>query len=324
MDVASSGLLERIPFLRSPLGATPILTTLQFYVQGDWHCWVPIDGKVVEMQMRPHEADYLGDQRERDTDQCFSLLDLVAQRTLDKSMLSSYRALWNDFQGLSASLAKVRLFYANRDSVEYGIRRCVQTEIENLAVLCRSIFDVLQVLARSHIQRTQMLNGPQPQTLPDSFRKMVLRGDIVQTAEQIEERYRLPLPIGQWYARQAPFFVALRTIRDRIIHNGSSVELVFSTERGFAVFRHDDPFDGLYEWPTECELPNSLVPIRPVMALMASRTLYACDDFAATFLSSIQMQEPVAPGMQLFTRGTNDREFLSMDAVIDEACWDDE
>ena len=66
-------------------------------------------------------------------------------------MLRSFTALWNDFHNLSASLAKIRLYHASRTNKEYGIYRFVQSEIEYLAILCRSIFDVLRVVLRLHI-----------------------------------------------------------------------------------------------------------------------------------------------------------------------------
>jgi hypothetical protein len=324
VDIVSNKVLGEIPFLRLPPGPASVVATLQFYVKGEWHSWAVVRGGLLKLDMWPHEADYFGDRSERDTDQHFRLLDMMAQRTIDHRLMPHFTALWNDIQGMSASLAKMRLFYANSPSTEYGIKRFVQTEIENLAVLCRSAFDVLQVLARLHIRRIQMLDGPRPQELPGSFRQVVLRRGVARTVDEIAGYYRLPAPLAQWYAHQAPFFVALRSIRDAVVHHGATVEMVIPTERGFAVSRRQDPFNGLYEWPAGCELEHLWVPVRPAMTLMARRTLDACDEFAATLLSLVETQEPMAPGLRLFTRGANDREFASMDAVIAEARWDDE
>jgi hypothetical protein len=315
--------LQKIPFLKSPLDPKHAIVTLQFFVDKQWHCWLPHGDKLVKMSMWPVEANYFGDRPERDTDQCFELLHMIAQRTLGAEMYRSFHAMWNDFQGLSASLAKMRLYHANRDNDEYGIRRFVQSEIEYLTILCRSVFDLLQELVRLHVARIHVPDGPQPQELPTSFRDVVHKNKQDLSVDEIVARYDLLRPIAEWYVRHRAFFMQLRSIRDRIVHRGSTVEMVFSTNRGFAVSRDNDPFNGLYAWPSDCELPNGLVPIRPVLATMIKNTLSACDDFAATLSSSIAMPENLAPNLNLYSRGINDREFGALEDSIAHLHWDD-
>ncbi|MBI4744440.1 MAG: hypothetical protein HY776_06445 [Actinobacteria bacterium] len=275
------------------------------------------------MQMWPYDANYFGDKSELKTDQHFPLLHMIVQHTLDIGMYRHFQSLVNDYQNLSASLTKMRLFYANRDSKNYGICRCVQSEIEYLAVLCRSIFDLLQVLVRLHIERIRILDGPQPKKLPDSFREVIYKKKANLSVDEIVLRYGLPIPIANWYVQQCDFFMRLRAIRDRIVHRGSTVEVIFSTDRGFAVSRDDDPFDGLYDWPAECELPNSLVPIRPALATMVKNTMDACNTFATMLSATIAVPDELAPNLKLFTRGTNDQEFQTLDAAIIHSLWDD-
>jgi hypothetical protein len=315
--------LQQIPFLQSPMTAAYGIASLSFYVGGCWHCWIPHGETLVKVTMSPVDADYFGDVPERASDQCFALFNMIAQRTLDGQMIRHFRAMRNDYQGLSASLAKIRLFHQQRSQKEFGIPRFVQTEIEYLVTLCRSIFDLLQGLVRCHVARLRVHNGPQPKQLPESFAHVVSKNEKELSASEIVARYDLPYPIAEWYARHSDFFMKLRTIRDRMVHHGSSIELIFSSDRGFAVLRHSDPFGGLHDWPSECELPNALVPIRPVLARIVKNTLGACDDFTATWSSSIGMPADVAPNLKFYSRGTNDREFHCLDDAIANSRWDD-
>jgi hypothetical protein len=163
----------------------------------------------------------------------------------------------------------------------------------------------------------------QPKKLPKSFREVIQKNKRNLSADEIASRYNLPTAIAEWYVHHRDFFILLREIRDNIVHNGSTIDLVFSTEHGFAVSRQNDPFNGLFDWPVECELPNSLVPLRPALATMVKNTIYACNDFCATLLASISMPDELAPGLKLYSRGINDHEFVVLDESIANAHWDD-
>ena len=322
-DAIPMAALKEVPFLKPNISPGHPILSLSFFVQDEWHCWLPHGDKLVKMKMWPVESTYFGDKPERDSDQDFALLNLMAQRTFGDEMHRCYSALFNDFQGLSASLAKMRMFFENRDNQSYGITRLVQSEIENLAVLCRSVFDLLQEIVGFHVARMTVVNGPTPQKLPRSFREVVYKSERDQSASEISARYSLPMPIADWYVRHRDFFMELRSIRDSIVHRGASIRMVFSTERGFAVSRTDDPFRGMYNWPEGCELPNALVPMRPALATIVAKTIAATNDFAETLESSVQMQSDLAPKLRLYARGTNDHEFASLNDVIGSSLWDD-
>lgn len=315
--------LKEVPFFKSDISSAHPILSLSFFVEDQWHCWLPYGDKLVKMKMQPVESTYFGDKPERGSDQDFALLNLMAQRTFGNEMHRCFSAIFNDFQGLSASLAKMRLFFENRENKNYGITRLVQSEIENLAVLCRSVFDVLQEIVCFHVARMTVVDGPTPQKLPSSFRDVVHKSNRDQSASEISSRYSLPMPIAEWYVRHRDFFMLVRSIRNSIVHHGASIPLVFSSERGFAVLRNDDPFRGIYDWPDACELPNSLVPIRPALATVVMKTITATNDFANTLESSVQMQSDLAPNLRFYARGTNDREFVALDEVIEKSAWDD-
>lgn len=315
--------LQAIPFFDSGFDPAHVITTLSFYVDGEWHSWIPVGDKLQKMKGWPVEANYFGDCRERDTDQRFPLLELLSQRTLTNDMHGRFRAIWNDFQMMAASLGKVQLFYESRDHTTLGIRRFMQSEIEMLTNVCRSIFDLLQEIAAAHIARIHVPDSPPAKRLPSSFRAMVFKSNARMSVTEIVTRYQIPAEIAEWYCRHIDFFLDLRSIRDKFIHGGKTIEMIFSTDRGFAVSREDDPFYGLFDWPVSCESPNSLVPIRPVLCTVVRCTLDACDDFVKTLESSVQLPDMLAPKLSLWSRGINDHKLEEIDSVLAGSLWDE-
>src|SRR5260370_22371117 len=135
--------LQQIHFLATPMDPNRIVPCLSFFVNGEWHCWMAFGEKLEKMQMWPVEASYFGDKPERLTDQRFPILHLIAQHTLFADVLLQFRGIWNDYQSLAASLAKLTLYYRSRnDGIE--VSRFVQTELEYIILVCRSLFDLLQ------------------------------------------------------------------------------------------------------------------------------------------------------------------------------------
>lgn len=314
--------LGSIPFIKRSISKEDIIPSLIFFSNGEWHSWFPHNGQLVKIVMIPVEGSYFGERPESRTDQHFRILSFVGQRTFSHEVFNCFRSVASDFQGMAASLAKFELFFENRHRKEYGLSRLVQSEMEYLTVICRSVFDLLQVLARSHLFLLQKATGSPFPKLPTSFADVVIKNGTTQDTNTIMKKYRIPEPLALWYSRHADFFMQLKAIRDSIVHNGKSLEFIFSTEDGFAVQRGTEPFGGLYQWPIECELPNSLVPIRPVMALLVRRTIQASEDLAASLSELFSFRSDLVPSMNLYFRGTNDRQLTVLDDVIDKAAWD--
>ena len=97
-----------------------------FYVDGKWQSWLPIDGKLQKMYMEPVESTYFGDKPERETDQCFELLNLAAQRISFPDMYRSIIGITGDFRNLATSLAKIRVFF-KVSKARNGVSRFVET-----------------------------------------------------------------------------------------------------------------------------------------------------------------------------------------------------
>lgn len=312
--------LNQIRFIdKAALGPNRVIPTLSFYVDGEWHAWIKAEDKLIKMQMWPVESHYFGDVPERETDQCFSLLHLLAQHTFGPLMDRPFTALFNDIQNLAVSLAKCRFFYTHRETDDLCARRVLETEVEYIVTTCRGVYDLLQELISDHWRMIKLQDGSNKQELPKKrFAKMV---DGSPTPGQLTSRYGLTDQFSQWYVDQEPFFAQLKSIRDRLMHNGANLELLYMTERGMAVQKEQKPFSDLYQWPADVEIQNGLVPLRPVLCKVIFSTIEACNSFARVLAEHIAVPLPVAPGLQFYSRGYHDRELASLESCIETASW---
>jgi hypothetical protein len=325
-DKISLDKLKAIPYF-DPKAWTPSrhLPALFFFAKNEWHCWLAINGELQKMRMEPCQANYFGDRPERPTDNCFRFLHLTAQRASFAEMHRASSGIWNDFQDLATSLAKIKLFFETSKTKGLETTRFVQTEIEFIIMVCRSVFDLLQEMIAAHWSRIELYEKPKhKKKLPSSFGDVVLHGDTIRTSEQITEKYGLPKYFADWYVAQAPFFASLRRLRNEMAHGGNvAVKALYSTERGYAIHRWEKPWCSFYEWPTEVELPNQLVPIRPVLCSIISKVIAATDSFAQVLEGTIQLPNPLFPGFHFFSRGFYDLELSEISDVLEHSWWCD-
>ncbi|MCF6148184.1 MAG: hypothetical protein E3K37_05950 [Candidatus Kuenenia sp.] len=159
--------------------------------------------------------------------------------------------------------------------------------------------------------------------LPETFSKAILFKGIPRTKGEFSERFGLPEQLDAFYCRYTDFFMSLRTFRDNIAHRGSSVDTIFSTEKGFAVSSKTQPFSEYGVWTEEHQLPNNLCSLRPAIGYVIHQTLLACEDFSQTISTVIQFPEEVVPGKHLFMRGFFSGHLISnVEAVQNSEWWD--
>jgi hypothetical protein len=153
---------------------------------------------------------------------------------------------------------------------------------------------------------------------------MVTRANQPQTEEDIAKRFGLPNELAAFYARHGAFFEQARMFRDNVIHRGSSVETIFSTERGFAVQESLQPFARFGVWSDGHKLPNGLCSLRPAIGHVVKSTLDACEDFTQTIESIIQFPTETAPGFRLYLRGFFGDHLRDNAAAVRDCLWWDQ
>lgn len=318
--------LKKIPFLDpESISNSRAITSLSFYVAGEWHCWMAPAGELIKVQMWPCEAGYFGDSGERDTDPRFRLLELAAQRISFVDMLKSIVGITHDLRNLATSLAKMKCFYEISKTRQSEVARFVQTEMEYMIYVCRSAFDLLQLMFAKHWQRVELKDKSiKKKALPQSFADVILQGKRIKTDKEIMGKYGLPQSFANWYLTYAEFFVQIRDLRNAFAHHGEpACEVVFCTDRGFAIRRSEPRWSKFYEWPKEAELSNELVPLRPVLNSILGSLINVTDTFAQVLEYVIDLPKPFFPKLQYFTRGHHDGEFAAIDNVLTNCLWDD-
>jgi hypothetical protein len=307
MTTIKLDLLASIPFLDGSSLGERFLSSLCFF-DGEWHVWFVIgeadQQKLIKMQAWPAESCYFGVKPERSSDLHLAFIDFTGRIACFPELSRAITGLRDDILNLATSLAKVRHLHKARDQIPNGLSRMIVTEVEYIILVCRSIFDLLQEIIHGLWQRTKLLDASaQKRTLKASFARTMMSGDQVLSAEQMTRRFGLPLEIARCYERATDIFLALRTFRDNLIHNGSAVQTIFNAESGFLIAERFTPFPDLLQWRDEEREPNDLVPLYPALETLIYRTLLVCDDFTEAFQRVISFPAPIAPQMRLFLRG---------------------
>jgi hypothetical protein len=318
--------LKKIPWFDATAvtSSRAILSTC-FFVKGEWHSWFWADGQLRPIFMQPVEASYFGDAPERETDPCFRLLELAAQKISFVDMVKASIGITHDFRNLATSLAKIKCFFELSKTRKSEVSRFVQTEMEYMIYVCRSVFDLLQEMFAKHWEKVELKDTSiRKRKLPKSFADVVLHGDRIRTDKEIMDKYGLPQSFANWYLAHAQFFVQIRTLRNAFDHRGETAcKVVFCTERGFAIHREEPQWCTFYDWPKEAELRNELVPLRPVLNMILANLINVTDTLAQVLDYVIQLPKPYFPNLHYFTRGHYDREFKEMGDVLKNCLWDD-
>lgn len=296
--------LSTIPYLDISNLHGRFISTLMFYDAGAWRMWILAGDQLVEIKAWPAESFYFAAKPESPTDICFHFLDFIAQRASFSELKKPILGLQDDVFNLSASLAKVSHLHATRDIVGSGVSRMAVTEVEYLFSVCRSAFDLLQEIA-SALWETIKLHDSSANKKPlkETFSKMVLFQGRASTEKELIERFGLPQPLAAYYVRNAKFFMTLREFRDNVIHRGSQVQTIFSSETGFLIQHSLKPFSDMAIWSEEEKQPNDLVPLFPALCIVVHKTLSACEDFSSTIEQVIQFPPQIVPNMHFFMRG---------------------
>jgi hypothetical protein len=209
---------------------------------------------------------------------------------------------------LATSAAKLEHFHETGDSIDRSlIGSFVRSEIEYVLIVARSVFDLLQeVVAGFWNRHVKLLDEQQDRlkrqnTLPTGYARVVFTSGQARSAEQIADKFGLPLVVAAAYAKHAKTFADLRASRDHIIHGSSSAGTIFVTEKGFAV----DPKSKLYAefpWSEAHRYNENIVSVMPWIAHVILQTIEACTEIVGAFGAEIQCPGELAPGYRVLLR----------------------
>lgn len=287
------------------------IPSLIFFTKGEWEFWVPTpDGKFIKSKAWPAESTYFGDSKENEFDITFHFLDFLSQRANYLDQAYALQCIEDDIFNLSSSLRKFQIFRDLKDDVP-GRSRLVATELEYLFSVCRSMFDLLQEIIAKMWSRIVLLDGTKNRQMKSKFSDMVFESGNIRAIENYTEHFGLPPSLAEFYHRQAKFFIAIRSLRDAIIHRGRGIRLIFDIDNEFAVDIYANPFSDIYTWSSGEIIQNNLGKLMPMVNSVIRNTINACDDFTQTIEKVIGFPNRIAPGHQLIFRGYYNKELLS-------------
>lgn len=299
-----------------------IVCTGTFRTDGQWQLWFANNGRLLPIQIVDlSEGTYFGDCAAAPHDLALHALNLIAQHACFAETAKPFMGIWDDLYNVASSLAKLDLLMAHQSEVDGQAGRMVVTEVEYLAVQCRSIFDYIQRIIKAIWSkvRSKEDDSPPKKTLPDSFREMVIGGDHKpRTATQIEERFSIPPELAIVYARHAPFFANLRAMRDAIVHKASPTPTIFATSKGAYIESTLWPFSTMTNWRLDEMEPNNLVPLKPALGAMIYRTLLAAEELIGTYALVVDLGIPLCPNHALFLRASSGKALIDLLTDADE------
>jgi hypothetical protein len=285
-----------------------MVCTSTFYTGGQWQLWFSNGGRLYPIKFIDlSEGVYFGTSAAAPHDLRLNALNVIAQQACIAGTERPFMGIWDDLYNIAASVAKLDLVTTHHGEVRNQLSRMVVTEVEYLAIQCRSIFDYLQKIIKILWSAVKFNDGfSPPQTLPDSFRDMVMGSDgKLRTAPEIEDKYKIFSPLAMAYAKHARFFANLRTMRDAIVHKGAKTPTIFATEKGAYIESTLWPFCTMTTWRADEFSPNNLVPLKPALGAMVYRTLLATEELITTFSSLVNLGSPICPNHVLFLRASS-------------------
>ena len=305
MNFGSIVPLSEIPYLTKADLSGRFLASTLFYDGSDWQMWLQTEQAdcFVKVHAWPAESFYFSAMPENENDLCSEFLNFLAQSANALSVMRRFSAIGDDIFNLSASLAKLPIFHSSVTASQ-GSSRLAATEVEYILFTCRSVFDLLQEVIKE-LWETILLRDMtvRKNALKKSFAEMTLHGSEMRTAEDIAEKYGLPMPLAECYAGHAPMFLKIRQFRDDLVHRGHRVQTIFHGETGFLITNSLGSFRDINIWREPEVIANGLAPLAPVLNLIIHGTLAACEDFAITLQGTFKWFEPTVPGMRLHMRG---------------------
>ncbi|HYW18774.1 MAG TPA: hypothetical protein VE956_05555 [Nodularia sp. (in: cyanobacteria)] len=315
---------EYLPYLKlNALKGRPI--PLHTFHDGNrWHLWIPLENGLLQ-PIRVHdcvETIYLAPKPVRISDAYFRFFDFIYKHVESKHTNSFIAALTSDVFNLGASLKKLDLL-RTFENFE-GKSRLVSTELEYLLVLCRSMFDLLQEISKRIWDTIELLDTSiKKQKLPDSFGKVVLYQNSIQSPQDIQKRFGLPLSLAEWYSECYPFFCKLKKVRDAIVHQPIQQPLIYINDKGFSIGVDSSPlpFREMMQWPEHILENGRIGSLNYFVAYFIHETLDACEKFVVAITREIHFAPDFAPDFAFFMRSPSMASLLGIRRVLDADPW---
>lgn len=316
--------LDQIPYLSyfPRDGRILLLQPWYDFEAGTWHMYSSLtEDDCVRLQMASMTAGtYYARRPAHPKDIIFDLGTLIAQHLSFPAVVPRFYSLVDDIQLLSASLEKLELI---RQSVKEPMKATflIVSEVEYLFMLVRSMYDLLQKIAKELGKLLCRVDGsPVLLQLPDSFAQVILDGDAPRTEAELITKFRLPKQLASFYVHEISTFVCLRDIRVSIEHHGKPLPSVYITENGPGISTEGPPgWTALPVWKMHDLLPNGVGSVRALTAFLAKSFISTLNTFAQALRAVIApalLPTAVSDGNDLYLTNPTIHQLSGLDVII--------
>lgn len=286
----------------------------------DWYIWVAGADGLERIRGFPEQSLYFGTEAESWDDIYFPFFSFYIQSARYPDVMTLIERLLVDVRHLSTSMSKIGLFDHLSRNGGLNPDQFVKSEIEYIFTTCRSMYETLQLVARNTWDHVERLDRGK-QSLPQKFSDIALDGDDPVEIEYLKEERGLPDELAQYYIGEAEDFVLTRDARDKIIHHGKAVDVVFGTDDGLAVRTSDEIFENLDVWDEDDVSENGVAPLWPVLAYVVQVTLNSLNDFVDAINGCVRFPKAIAPEHAVFLRGDSVRYLPYLSYLIEVDPW---
>ena len=274
----------------------------------------------------PIEGVYFGEEPEDPkNDLNITFLELYYQRLSWPDIAGLFPKVIDDLRNLAASLSKLAMYQRTLSESTMGLQRFVQTELEYLFVVSRSMYDNLQFVASNTWDKVHAAKEDDDfsSSLPtSSLRKMALHGGDPVSPNTLQEKYGIPEGLAEFYSDEADEFQKIRDFRDAVAHQGDSPDIVFRTEDGLAVNVSSDPYSEFDVWDEDQINENSLAPLWPFAAHIVDHTISVLDRFVSGLLDKpLHLPCELAEGYNVYIRGPHISNINHLDGLMSDDEW---
>jgi hypothetical protein len=311
--------LAKLPYVQRVPKDGRVVPLLTFFDGADWYLWIPVKddelGRMAggEVISGSYCAASTADPT-RDFE--FPLGTLINMRASFGPAMSEFAKLESDIHRCAAVLEKYHMFFREPGGHRNDMSLLVVSELEYLLVLLRSLYDVLQCVVAAISGLLRYSDGSRvSRSLTLSFASVALRGDDIRTSDQIHSEFGIPLPLAHWYEQQAPFFRALRGLRDDIAHRGGDPSTVFCLPRGFAVAPTQAPWSRFDFWPEAERSPEGLGSLRKFFASFILSAIDACNEFGRVLAASVVLPPAISDDVRFIIRSPFGRHLVNLPAM---------
>jgi len=307
--------LRKVPYVENiPLnGRSVFLQPFLDKSDGIFKTFTPQGKKLVMIFAEPVQACYYAEERiDESSDIYIKLIDIVARHYSFEPVMNTLLSVIRDIENCSAVIEKYFVFLKTyKTENDPLIGNLVTTDLEYFFGNIRSVYDLLQNLVRDLWKRT---SNPE---LPDSYYDLVK-----QDPEILKTKYNLPEPLIEYYKKTKDFFFKCRRIRDNILHRGLDIQLVFSTDDGFALQKNPmfpNPITLEFDiWPNEKVKKNWLVSVLALISHIIKTVIEDTDTLSEALTQSITPPTPISATRKLFLRGPYVHHLLKLEEYLEK------